>query len=191
MSFWMVPEPDEPDEELDEDEYTENDDETEIGVSVPLRFELARTPAVVIVVDRVVAFGASFTLTLSIRCRTWRANLHDSLFMGFTGFQAVDDDDLFRFGVEFADGRRATTVGSHADYDEDSDAAVIFGRSVTDTDDGRGWDHVYIVGPLPPPGPLTFACEWPVEGIPVTRFQVDAAPILEAAARSEPIWPEP
>jgi hypothetical protein len=34
----------------------------------------------------------------------------------------------------------------------------------------------------PPAGPLAFVCEWPLRGIVETRAEIDAAPILEAAA---------
>lgn len=32
--------------------------------------------------------------------------------------------------------------------------------------------------------------EWPAEGIVLTRAEVESAPLLEAAARSEPLWPD-
>jgi hypothetical protein len=49
---------------------------------------------------------------------------------------------------------------------------------------------VWIYG-LPPPGPLAFVCAWPARGIPESRVEIDAGLVLEAAALSAPIWPEP
>jgi hypothetical protein len=43
---------------------------------------------------------------------------------------------------------------------------------------------------LPPPGPLAVVIEWPAEGIELTRHEVGPTPIIEAAARSELLWPE-
>jgi hypothetical protein len=44
------------------------------------------------------------------------------------------------------------------------------------------------VWPLPPPGTVGLLCEWPSEGIELSRIDVDGAAILEAAARVETIW---
>jgi hypothetical protein len=43
------------------------------------------------------------------------------------------------------------------------------------------------VWPLPPPGPLVFACEWPAAGMALTRHEIDAQPILDAAGRTQVI----
>jgi hypothetical protein len=43
---------------------------------------------------------------------------------------------------------------------------------------------------MPPPGRLVLACRWEAEEIDETRADVDVAPILEAAARSELLWPD-
>ena len=61
---------------------------------------------------------------------------------------------------------------------------------------GGRWSHTLWVWPLPPPGPLTLVCEWPAMGIAVTRSELDAKPILDAAARAQVIFsddhlPEP
>jgi hypothetical protein len=68
---------------------------------------------------------------------------------------------------------------------------------------GRGggggyWRQTHWVWPLPPAGPLVFVCEWPATGIPLTRNELDAQAILDAAARAEvifsdeglPDWPD-
>jgi hypothetical protein len=46
------------------------------------------------------------------------------------------------------------------------------------------------VWPLPPAGPLVFVCEWPALGVEESRAQLDARLVLDAAARSRPLWPE-
>ena len=45
--------------------------------------------------------------------------------------------------------------------------------------------------PLPTPGLLTFVCAWPARGASESVVEVDAAPVLEAAARCEQLWPLP
>jgi hypothetical protein len=54
---------------------------------------------------------------------------------------------------------------------------------------GRSWEMNWWVWPLPPPGPLALVCEWQAHGIALRRHELDAAPLLEAAARVEPLWP--
>jgi hypothetical protein len=44
---------------------------------------------------------------------------------------------------------------------------------------------------LPPPGPLTFACQWPAEQIPPSQVELDAGLVLDAAARATSLWPDP
>jgi hypothetical protein len=97
-------------------------------------------------------------------------------------------DELFRFGLEFANGSRATTLDAH--------------RALMSADEGNGpvlaprggggslerWQGSYWVWPLPPDGPLAFVCEWPVAAIPVTRYELDAARIRDAAARAQVLW---
>ena len=54
----------------------------------------------------------------------------------------------------------------------------------------RSYDMSMWVWPLPPPGPVAFVCEWAAESIALTRREIDAEPILDAARRSEAMWPD-
>ena len=47
------------------------------------------------------------------------------------------------------------------------------------------WRQFLWAWPLPPPGLLTFICEWPAVQISVTRRPIDAQEILDAAARAQ------
>jgi hypothetical protein len=38
------------------------------------------------------------------------------------------------------------------------------------------------------PGPLLLACEWPALGIPLTRSEIEAEAIIEAASRAQVIF---
>ena len=53
--------------------------------------------------------------------------------------------------------------------------------------DGR-WRQEMRVWPLPPSGPVAFVCEWPAAGIALTRSEIDAQTILEAADRAQVIF---
>jgi hypothetical protein len=55
---------------------------------------------------------------------------------------------------------------------------------------GGDWRQSEWVWPLPPPGPLAFVCEWPAAGIPLSRSEINAQMILDAARRAEVIFPD-
>jgi hypothetical protein len=106
---------------------------------------------------------------------------------------------LLRYGIEFADGRKATNVGgmfggSMAAMAAGDEPAPDPAEDIRLVPGGghRGGRHSrqeLWVWPLPPPGPGSFVCEWPRYGIPESRIEVDAALIRESARRAEEIWP--
>jgi hypothetical protein len=53
------------------------------------------------------------------------------------------------------------------------------------------WDAECWLWPLPPPGPLTFACVWPAGGVPESRVTLDAGLVHRAAADALPRFAEP
>jgi hypothetical protein len=98
---------------------------------------------------------------------------------------------LLRVGVQFADGRVATNISGH---DRRVDGPVIWSlggggrghRGVAESHFRQG----YWVSPLPPPGPVAVVCEWPALEIPVSRQQLDAQLILDAADRARAMFPD-
>jgi hypothetical protein len=151
----------------------------EVGSPIALRLLLVRTSTVVVVVHRIVAYRTGATFALSARAAGGTPALVQSLF----GAGSEDDESALRFGIEFADGRRATNVGIPR-LDESSIALMARRGSRR----GTGADWRYELRPLPPPGPLTLALEWAAAGVPFTARQIDADPIIEAGHRSAPLW---
>jgi hypothetical protein len=112
----------------------------------------------------------------------------------------ADDDPLWprpgrdatvRFGVGFADGRRATMDAPPWRQVTEGDRApeiVLMGRGGHGS--MRGWAREVWLWPLPPEGPVTFAFAWPSEGIEEVTVEVDSAPIRAAAARAVQLWPD-
>jgi hypothetical protein len=100
--------------------------------------------------------------------------------------------DLLRFGVEFADGGRATSLDLYVLSPHDPAGApkppVLW--PCGGGGGGGRWGHDVWVWPLPPAGPLTFACEWPALGIPFSRAVIDAGRIHDAACRAHLLWPD-
>jgi hypothetical protein len=99
-------------------------------------------------------------------------------------------DEFLRFGVQFADGRKATNLDwpafGHEEREPDPPVLAQGGGG----GGGQFWDEERWVWPLPPAGPLAFVCEWPGRGIAESRMEPDARLILEAAGRAVTLWPD-
>jgi hypothetical protein len=96
-------------------------------------------------------------------------------------------DEMLRFGIEFADGARATNVRHQTPGDEDPVAPYM--RSMAGRGSSTSWNQGFWVWPLPPPGALAFVCEWPAADIAHTRVEIDAQVVIDAAARSTVVFP--
>jgi hypothetical protein len=94
---------------------------------------------------------------------------------------------LLRVGVEFADGRTATSIGGH-----DRPVAGPVMDALRGGGHGRGGDshfhQGYWISPLPSPGPVAIVCEWPAVEIAVARHRIDAQIIFDAAEKSRSMF---
>ena len=92
----------------------------------------------------------------------------------------------FEISLRLADGREVIDARPSGDTEP---AGPILRRN-----GGGGTSHSVLsrwwAWPLPPQGPLEFACRWPRYGITETRTAIDARLILDAAQRSVRLWPE-
>jgi hypothetical protein len=197
MSFFEPPPPPPEPPEWHRQPGWLNPPENVIGVPLPWRIVLARTDRVAVVVNGATAYPQGISLRLEVIRRTgfefdpfeWPFGHPGMRHRGYGGGELPPE--LLRVGVELADGRKATTLDPHPfGLDDDSDPE---GPLLTQGGGGGGgssWRFDYWLWPLPPPGPLTFVCEWPGEGIELTRAEVDASAAIEAASRAEELWPE-
>jgi len=193
-----LPEPPEPPVEIPEPEPWFGAPRNELGAPVPLRVVLARTDQVAVAVVGVTAYTAGLSLTLAVRWR--RVSGDEDIYreqefpFDFRARWRPGElpPELLRFGVQFSDGRKATSVGGGTPFGDGIGQRPT--RPILSESGGGGsegeWDQDYWLWPLPPPGALTFAVEWPSKGLELTMHEVDAGPILEAAELSEPLWPE-
>ena len=100
-------------------------------------------------------------------------------------------DEMLRFGVEFADGRRATNTGGRGAPRPETEPAEPVLTSGGGGGGGGRWRADMFLWPLPPPGRLVLVCEWPAAGIPLTRTEIDARTVHEAAQRAQVIFEDP
>jgi hypothetical protein len=145
---------------------------------VPVALLVARTTTHAVLVDGLLAYPTGFDFDLAVRRRPGhpRHHRHHEHRWGY---------DL-RLEVRFADGRTADNDPRRwprPSGDQPPDPPLLY-QSTSGPDGG----HVWLWG-LPPPGPLTFACEWPAQQIPPSEAALDAGLVLEAAARATSLWP--
>jgi hypothetical protein len=202
MSFFELPprpqEPDEP-EDYERPEWM-GAPENVLGAAVPIRLVLARTDDLAVAVTDATAYPNGFEFKLVIKARRARHELDD--------FDPLDfhhpllhhppprrgelPPEFLRFGIEFSDGSKATNLGEPwpaGDPEQAPDSPVLAPGG--GGGGGGSWESDYWVWPLPPPGPFAFVCEWPAKGVALTRKEIDAALLRDAAAQAEVLWDEP
>jgi hypothetical protein len=165
-----------------------------VGRAVPIEFVLARTEKLALAVWGVAAFptGITFSLATVLRESDEDVDLDPDMMMHRywrrrrSGHGDSLPDELLRFGVQMADGTKATNLLLESWSAEAPPGPVLMPRG--GGGGGRVWRQGWWLWPLPPEGALTFACEWPAHGIPTTTHEVDAAPIRDAAAEALHIW---
>ncbi|MGH3495509.1 MAG: hypothetical protein ACRDRL_27205, partial [Sciscionella sp.] len=103
-------------------------------------------------------------------------------------------DVLLRFGVQYADGTKATTTARerwkpYEDMPDPADPPVLTsvgGRGSTAVKDLVEVARPLWLWPAPPAQMFDLAVEWPAAGIDLTRYPVDGTRIAEAAQYSLP-----
>jgi hypothetical protein len=166
---------------------------------------LARTDHIAVALTGATAYTTGVQLRFSLRRRRDPGARPEAFYdpMDFPfghpamrhGLQVGDlPADLLRFGVQFSDGGKATTLGSPFPLSGPDDAEQErSGPVLTERGGGGGggeWDWDFWLWPVPPPGQVTFAVEWPKEGIELLKHEVDAGPFIEASRSSQVLWPE-
>jgi hypothetical protein len=177
---------------------------------VALELVIARTSSIAVAITRLDAYPSGFALDLVTMADQNDDELDPALFEGRRllhrrGEAATGEipNQMLRFGLEFADGRKATNVaespllcrGSRttttmhaiAEKAPDQPAGPVLNAKGGSGGSGE-WRQSFWVWPLPPPGPLTFACEWPAAHVPLARHEIDAHLILEATSRAQVIF---
>jgi hypothetical protein len=143
---------------------------------VPVELLVARTDTHAVLVDGLLVYPTGLDFDLAVRRRPGHSRHYEHRW----------GNDL-RLEVRFADGRTADNDPRRwprPSGDQPPDSPLLY-QSTSGPDGG----HVWLWG-LPPPGPLTFACEWPAQQIPPSQAELDAGLVLEAASRATRLWPD-
>ncbi|MFJ3393230.1 hypothetical protein [Leifsonia aquatica] len=100
-----------------------------------------------------------------------------------------------RYGVALSDGQQVlldTFAGFAGDDPQERSRHTLFPTNGS----GGGTGHYYRyeddmwLWPLPPTGPLQIVAQWPDEGVPEARVELDSAPLLDLAESVRPLWTE-
>jgi hypothetical protein len=145
---------------------------------LPVALLVARSDTHAVLIDGLLVYPTGFDFDLAVRRHPGQPRRHG---------QHLWEEQLY-LEVRFADGRTADNGPGpwpRPDDDRPPDPPWLY-QSVSGPDGG----HVWLWG-LPPPGPLTFACQWPTEQIPPSQAELDAGLVLAAAARARTLWPDP
>lgn len=163
--------------------------------AIPLELVIGRSHKAAVMVTGLRAFPTGVAMTLLVRTRERLPrglNLNEEVFDG--PFRHEQDQawqrDRFKWGFEFSDGRRVTSVDPWPRSFEPThipDRPVLMGRG--GGGDDRAVERDYWLWPLPPPGTLKVVCQWPQLGIDPTTSTIDAHEIEAAASRSQAVWP--
>ena len=161
-----------------------------IGGSVPGDILVARTDDVAIIVRHLIAYpeGLEFSLDVHRRVHEWNDPFEDAMPFRMGRRTRGMPDEILRFGVEFSDGRKATTLDGWEGHRGEPASPRLIPRG--GGGGGTRWMQEYWLWPLPPAGPLAFVCEWPAQGVELTRAEIDAGSVIEAAGRAEVLWEE-
>ncbi|MFC5832642.1 hypothetical protein [Nonomuraea insulae] len=180
----------------------------EMGAVMVSGLMLARTPNVVIAVPTIQAFSTGCLINADIVTRrhtlspddfqALQLSVYPHMVTGVSAGRSLPDN-LLRFGVRFADGSKATTVGQKLDrtgLPQDPPPGprlswLFGGMSMRSGDDGAGNPVIPLwLWPLPPPETFELAVEWPAGGVELSIVELDGAAIVSAARRSAPYWPD-
>ncbi len=166
-----------------------------LGVTLPVDVVLASSAKAVVTLGSVLAYPEGFEFSYLILVRDPEVGERLPEMHHYRRRRADPEtklpDDLFRFGLEFADGSRVTTLEQHRGFEQPPDqmrGPVLMPRGGGGSLDR--WHGAYWVWPLPPEGPIAFVCEWPVADIPLTRYELDAPLVRNAAGNAQVLWEE-
>jgi hypothetical protein len=158
--------------------------DNEMPVAVPLNVLLARTDALAIAVLGASVYSTGIAFDLVVRLRSSR----DEAEFGLDGLiwrhgpRARDEGLLF--GVEFADGQRATNLHQGPPAGA---GPLLSGRGGSGGQ--RSIEQGWWLTPVPPVGPLRFVVRCPALGVEETVTEVDVTPLNRASRDVVELWP--
>jgi hypothetical protein len=192
MSFFENVGP--PDRNAEEEEYVQPEWRGPPGESVGgvVRVEqvVGRSEKAAIYLTSLIAYPIGFELTTEVVTKPGVDFLAFEMMhpRAHRSSNGEPDPELLRIGISFSDDRKATNLAfkrDATDPDPQRDLLLMPGGGGS----GGHYSHQdYWVWPLPPPGPVTFVCEWPALEIAESAIELDGELIRTAAERARSVW---
>jgi len=158
---------------------------------------LAQSAVAVIYASSVAAYPLGFELTLIVVCRDRDIDFGPE-FLGMEALRSGErrsENETARealwFAMQYADGTRVTNARLRPDGLSTVVASLSSPSGLRFTE-GHGsegqYELRYWIWPLPPHGPLVIESAWPAASLGPSRIELDAAPIIDAAAHARVIF---
>lgn len=173
-----------------------------VPITVPFDRILLHTPEVGVFITALRAYPSGFELTVSVRRpRSAERGGHRDRPNNPFGRHRLDPDGqddeaaarALRFGVLFADGRRAAADGRRPLPIERSGTPPEVPTMSQQGGHGsdHDWEQTFWVWGLPEEGPVTIVYSWAAQNVPETSLEIDGDQLRSAAGRAVLLWPEP
>jgi hypothetical protein len=163
-----------------------------LGEPVAAAFLLARSATAAVMVQHITAFPNGFEFQV-VAHFVVAGDVWDPMH-GLAGLHGRPGDrpgelseEHLRLYVRFSDGSEANNLGPPVREPSGPGPFLQFGRGSAG---GAVAETTFWLWPLPPAGPITFACEWPKYHIPLTRHEFDGKLIHDAGQRATELWPQ-
>jgi hypothetical protein len=163
------------------------DSDDTLGMPVEFAEILARTEELAVCVCGLVAFPAGFIVNVLALNRLDPPKEPMNLFGHGHGFPA-GGAGMFRFGIGFSDGSKVTDALRFGRRGQAEPGELVL-QPRGGGSGGRRSSAGFWCAPLPP-GPMSFVCQWPAQGLDESTLQLEAQLVLDAAARASAIWPQ-
>ena len=102
-------------------------------------------------------------------------------------------DGFLRLGVELPGGERASNIGGHRPLRRSRPGGTCLidrgGGGGSGRHDRVPMDDDHWIWPVPEPGTIRVACEWPVVEILLSTVEIDGGELVAATERVVPVWP--
>ncbi|MEU8075919.1 hypothetical protein AB0B31_10755 [Catellatospora citrea] len=159
--------------------------ELEVPASLAVDVVLARTEAAAVVLADIRVYSNGFEFLV---CQFYRDAETPAAF-GRRRRRWERGAEL-RVGIGYPDGRVAASPQSPPSPYEEANPGALVMAPREGGGGGRHYQTRYWVWPLPPPGAVTFVCDWAEVGIDESTANLDGEQITAASLRAVRLWPE-
>jgi hypothetical protein len=166
-------------------------DPSDLGHPIPVSFVMGSNDVAVVGVTAFIAYRSGFAFTLTMLFAdpqndlTPLRSMHRLKLAQARGEASPPSDEQFHIVLTFSDGSSVESSGGFV-LEGQAEASLMLL-------DGSGGGVVsnlrWYVEPLPPPGPISFSCEWPIGKIAFQHEVALGTEIQDAARESRYLGP--